>query len=551
MSTLPDPCATYQPSKPDPVVCQGCNRKWGDHAPDVRSVFTRIASSTIVSMIEHRAIYTSKARPEPCVAWRPIKYGEDLKVCVCGRLLREHNFKVIINSKHHEQRWNMEIGKPAAEEKKPQCLTRLEINKGMFIMCMEDKGHAGFHKHDGVANYAEWDDAGYKVHRKKFVTRGAPVTLNLTAQSAKPCGQFKPKEGKFGTCEFCLHPYKTHDSWAKGTHIEDIDYFHMPNCKSKSGVKLSCNCMSEEAKQSLLDSAKIWPPLTKTCEEFRQKESGEAGQYNFQLCVCGQPFHRHSLQAKGGVLTWTEWVTAQMTNTQVIEWFVKLGSTPKQRMEKLKPFLEHPSHLTLGAPSPRVLKELYDMLPLSWCKEVEITFPESLRRVVDPSNNANLKVIYCPSCNDQQAISRHATRIVCRKCYAVIGDNNGKWEVVAKAIKIHKPGCLGSAICQCPPDNKVSKVGDSLTEAPKPKISTAQIFGGVTGSDKEQRDTCFSCGAALTVGEMSMCKGCVASNLGDPNWKPNIIPDTPPRHLEDNSRELGKMDWEGPGHNAD
>src|SRR5690242_20202155 len=95
----PESCSAYQPSKDDPVVCVHCRHKWSEHSPDIRSIFTRVAPSQIVSMIEHRMIFTSQAKPELCLHWRPLKYREDLRVCVCGRLLREHNLKVIVNSK--------------------------------------------------------------------------------------------------------------------------------------------------------------------------------------------------------------------------------------------------------------------------------------------------------------------------------------------------------------------------------------------------------------------------------------------------------------------
>lgn len=457
MSKSAQPCQGYRPLKSDPIICNCCRWSWGAHTPDVRSVFTKISSPGIVAVVEHRFSYTSQSHPDPCTEWRPISYGEDLKICSCGRLFHEHNLRVQMRSKERdrppvkpESSVNIHIPESAT-----QCRVQLQIGAGCYILCLLPKDHLGLHKHSGKAVTAEWDA------EKSTIVRHEPERM-----ADRACGNFSPKVDGPGTCRWCNRRYTDHQGDARGRHLEELTHLHMQSCKCVVNVGSACSCIVDTLKQQILDS------MVGNCPEYRPR-GGET--HTTQMCVCGKQFYKHAEQARGGFTLWSEWRAIRMTNQEVIDWFVGLGKTPVERMVRLKDHLEHPSSVDPYAPPIDVVEELYQMLPMDYRELVEI-----------------------------QRKPRLITTLVKR----------------TTPVVVHKPGCLGSATCNCAPPLAAMVAGVALTPSQVNRIVDPDEPKDANGN----RLTCFSCGDKLTKEEVSICRGCVDLQLGHADWSPQSKP---------------------------
>ena len=485
MAKAQQSCIQYRPLKSDPGICDACRWTWGSHTPDVRAVFAMVSSAGVLAVVEHRHSYMSQTHPDPCTELRPIKYGDDLKICICGRLGHEHNLRVQMRSKEKEAtpiKPHHSSINPHIPEASKQCRTQLQVSAGSYILCLLLKGHetlpkdnpaySAMHKHSGKAFDAEWDS------EKSTIVRHQP---DRTADKA--CGGFSPKVDAPGTCRWCNRRYTDHRDDARGRHLEDIIHLHMPTCKSVVNMGSSCSCITEPNKQRILDT------MLQECPEFQPQGSDT---HNTQMCVCGRHFYKHTDAARGNLILWSEWRASKMTNAEVVDWFLGLGATPTDRMVKLKWHIEHPSAVDPHAPPADVIDELYQMLPMTWRELVEVK--RRPRLITTPVERTTPQVI-------------------------------------------HKPGCLGSSTCKCAPPAMVG--GVALTPGQISRLVDPDEPKDANGN----RLTCFSCGDPLSMEEVSICRVCVDLQLGHADWSPQPKPPKGPRLHTEPPREGSQDDF--------
>lgn len=402
-------CTSYKPSKHDPVICAGCAWSWGAHSPDVRSVFCKISAQGVVTAIEHRYSYTSQAKPEYCNELRPIKYGEDLAICECGRFDREHNLRVQIRYKEKlKSGFKEKVVESYLGDTSKQCRKSLNTAPGVYTMCMLGAGHPGLH--EGHGGTPVWDDVG-KVNALE------PSAVRIR-QAQKPCGLFAPQTSKPGWCRYCNHKYIDHPEDCRGYELEELTHLHAPSCKSIVGLgEQACTCLTDTSKQMLLDT------LTQEHKAKCAKYTPQDGMAQYvQVCkTCHYPFYKHALPARENFGTWTEWRAAHMTDQEVFRWFINLGSDDKERMQAFMRHLDKPEHMNAYAPSPRLIKLMWEFLPEKLqnlgrppiVDGVALT-PSQVSNIIDPDSRRD-----CYSCGGPLELNE---TYVCADCTPNLND---------------------------------------------------------------------------------------------------------------------------------
>lgn len=398
-------CNSYKPQKRDPVICDTCLWSWGAHSADVQSVFTAISSSTITSLIHLRWKYVSAERPDPCTELRPHKYGEDLSICDCGRFQHEHNLKVQIRYREKARQEFKPIMREAdyMAKNSKQCRAVISTQPGLFVNCLLDKDHFGPHKHDddhGIC--AIWDGRESTIINKR--------KNEVVRKSTNPCTKFEPLVDRPGTCRWCQHQYISHSEPARGFLLEDLEHLHSGYCKSVTrNGQHPCDCLTDANKQRMLDTLNTGKGVP--CKKF---DPLEENRNKIDLCRCGRRFYDHWREAKGGFLTWTEWRASHMSNKEIIDWFMNLGPDDASRMKKFKHHLDHPSHLHPEAPSPSLIKLMWEMLPLTLRKLAGDSFAEKVLKTVTPSSTSDNE--RCYECGGPLSMEE---TIVCKGCVSL------------------------------------------------------------------------------------------------------------------------------------
>lgn len=450
---LAAPCQGYSPLKRDPATCNTCLWSWGSHAPAVRSVFARISSQTILSIIEHRWSYISQLpRAEHCNTYRPIKYGEDLSVCTCGRFQHEHNIRVQVR---YKESLKMEA---KAEESSlshvrddmsypsgsNQCRSSLQVKPGMWIMCLDKSGHypGTDHYHEDSKTKTTWKHTGEQtIINKKDGVKSAPIIW--------PCSGFQPQVDNPGTCRNCAHQYITHPEKARGFDLEELTDLHAPNCKSViMNGQHYCNCMTDQAKQKLLDSMKKGKS---GCSKFTPRMGLTQSEI---WCECGARFYDHTAAARENFGTWTEFRAAHMTNQEVIRWFMDLGMDDESRMQKFVHHMDHPSHMDAYAPPPKLIKLMWELLPEALQKlgRKQKKDAKSNNLPIDPDierditvNSEGRKVCY--SCG---AVLELTEEIICHGCVSLnmVGGSVGDTSALGtrQMMSLKGPAVVGSKL---------------------------------------------------------------------------------------------------------
>lgn len=365
-------CATYDPSR-----CRVCSNRFAEHIKSVREAWWRSAPDVMIDLLKLRLKFLDQANPEPCVHWNPICVGEDLRVCLCGRIRNEHNLRVIVRGeavlkgKRNETAPMSKIIPVAPDKIHPsyglyvntsgQCSSYRKLEPGTAVYCRKMLDHVRkgdpIHEHEGPRIRLTWMDS-------TSVQLGEPFTIRRTASSA--CEDFSPVTELPGYCKFCGFSYIEHSEKGRGFQLEDMPELHSPGCVSvvKTGLN-RCSCLDDSVKQMMLDSLgevrkrTASRPVTPTeCSAFDPPQSQTS-----DACKCGKRFHEHSLTAKQGFDTWARWRAAHMTDIEVINWFVGLGTDHPSRMREFKHHLDKPDNLSTTAPPPEVIKRISQMLP--------------------------------------------------------------------------------------------------------------------------------------------------------------------------------------------
>ena len=84
------------------------------------------------------------------------------------------------------------------------------------------------------------------------------------------------------------------------------------------------------------------------------------------LCQnCSKRFYDHEQEHREGFDSWTEWRAAHMSNDDVIQWFLDLGSDEVSRARQFRKRIDDYDFLDkTWPPSKKLIQELYSMLPL-------------------------------------------------------------------------------------------------------------------------------------------------------------------------------------------
>lgn len=389
-------CQNYVPQV-DPAKCVTCGKRWNDHHKDVRSTFTNGTTEGVIHMMEHRLSYLNQSSPQICPRWRPVKYGEDITLCECGRMLHEHNLRTIVR-------------KTMTTSPTPRIV---ETGPGWTTLS----------------------------------TEAAPGKPPI----GKPCGHFCPEVDDPAHCKWCKFVYIAHTPDCRGLDLEEMTHLHATHCKSVVNIGSSCTCMSDAVKQGLLNSMKVIkasgikrpadstaaiPELTPAqgCAWFRSLYGDHQGT---QTCECGRAFYAHTVTACDGLRTWTEWRASRMTNEQVIAWFLKCGINDTARMEHLKHHLVCPSHMDPEAPSPSMIRALWEMMPQNMKEliprfkvkplpgnhppppEADVTTTPSIIGGVEPKIDGVGPRTTCYSCGDPLKPGRES---ICEGCVTQLAD---------------------------------------------------------------------------------------------------------------------------------
>lgn len=429
MSHRITPCSNFAPQG-DPVKCLYCQQRWIDHPVETRHKFVTQASEGVVAMVEHRHSYKCQSNPQPCLKWRPINYGENIKICECGRMAYEHNLKIIKQIADTTPRTPISP-KPVAVREAPaplpdasQCPHSFPSGR-TFYHCYKSKGHVGFHEHVGHDFEATWSSdtgmpviisggaitrgrkfgkakalchASFKlmegVHTLCKKERGhsgdhadASTPPNTWPMNLPPCRGFVPEVDSPGLCKWCHRKYIDHEPGARGLELEGMTHIHSPGCRCIQAVgDVACTCLSDVSKQAMLDkigeiSAGVEPMLTEVCLLYQPAGDPQM----IQICTCGLKFYGHTLDAKQGFGTWTEWRAAHMSNEDVIRWFVNLGDSPKARMTAIQRHLDHPSNMDPFAPSPKFIRIFVELLPMDY----KALLPGRVKPIKPPPTDKN------------------------------------------------------------------------------------------------------------------------------------------------------------------
>lgn len=179
-------CKRFLPSK-DPIKCT-CGRTFDDHSKVVRKGFVDTASDGVIHLVELRRSFVVNAYAPRCEDWKPVRYGEDLILCECGRLIYEHNLGTIVG-KMRKQKEDSAVA---------QCTSTLKLpsgnNSNTLFHCLLDTGHSGDHEHHGRDFSGSW----------KEIDGASIITADLTNTKAVGANQcqalHKVAEGSYERC---------------------------------------------------------------------------------------------------------------------------------------------------------------------------------------------------------------------------------------------------------------------------------------------------------------------------------------------------------------
>lgn len=587
----PAECLRFIPSK-DPVRCEFCAGTWIQHSGEVRKNFVDQSPDMVIMMVEHRHSFKAQENPAPCEAWRPVRYGEDLVLCECGRLIFEHKLGRIIkhmrqekestattrctetlqlpipggeftvvsclldanhagNHEHHSEHfsgtWTLRGGVPviASSRGTPgrnQCAESYKVAEGSFERCVLgvghpgqhstyggrkhwtsgqqrpitaeppatpkcgvefrrgqlattcdfpyghlglhswatierptkhpvhpmsgrpicghtythntgleevcefDPGHSGYHSYEIIEQCGEinpWQDPhdasrlGYSIctrtkgHTGHHRCGSSEWLQDVDANTpSKPhwCRAFVPLVDTPGVCKWCSHKYIQHEPGGRGLELEFMLHMHSPGCLCRTGPK-ACTCMDDKQKQAFLDTLAEAPDRKRGMVSCRKFDPNNPQQSD--LCKCGARFYRHELSTREGFGSWTEWRAANMSNADIIQWFVGLGTTPTLRMIALESHMNHPSAMDPFAPPPAVIKELWDLLP----DEVKRYLPKKEKPKQLPSAKQRPKGngvtilrssvdgnrTTCFNCSKELTMAEHS---ICKSCQGLLTASN-------------------------------------------------------------------------------------------------------------------------------
>lgn len=196
-------------------------------------------------------------------------------------------------------------------------------------------------------------------------------------QAQTACGQYWGSITTPGTCH-CGKKWIEHR--VKPLVVEAFLDLHQPNCKCViQNGDVPCTCMTDQEKQQKLDNlaAKKEEKTAMSCRQFKSKSSGHTH------CECGFPFYQHSRAACNGHTTWFEWRADNLSDKDLLEWFMGLpGKNRQDRITALRTSLSNPNWKHAPGqgkvnPSPRVRAALMDAL----CGEHNIKSPKDLEKL--------------------------------------------------------------------------------------------------------------------------------------------------------------------------
>lgn len=160
-----------------------------------------------------------------------------------------------------------------------------------------------------------------------------------------PCGQFYGSLDTPGRCSVCSMKWIEHPPKNRGLASEAFYQLHQTWCKCVvMNGDVECSCMDFDEQQASLDglTAKPTPKkdLRMPCKQFQSKSQGHT-----HCLHCGEPFYNHSKDACGGHTMFMDWRAANMTNKELLEWFMTLpGDTRAARIKSLERLLADPTH---------------------------------------------------------------------------------------------------------------------------------------------------------------------------------------------------------------
>lgn len=237
--------------------------------------------------------------------------------------------------------------------------------------------------------------------------------------TGKPvCGKFWSSHKTPGKCEICHYKWIDHSDIARGRMIEDLEHIHQLWCKCVQLPGAECTCMTDEAAQVRLDQM----GERVACKKFKSKSVG-----NTTCGDCGEPFYQHSSASRNGHIEWLDWQQHNMTQQQVLTWFMLLGQTRKHRLDVVRrilvdPSFRHPTQNDKTSPDLYTIGSIYEALTHEEVEPIAkagpaMTVNEVLSKVATDDEIANDKAFICYSCGEFRAKVEGAVCAGCAKDY--------------------------------------------------------------------------------------------------------------------------------------
>lgn len=179
-------------------------------------------------------------------------------------------------------------------------------------------------------------------------------------QSRVSCGQFYASLQRPGHCLICTNTWQQHSDKARTLEVERFTVLHKDWCKCLTmNGDVPCDCLTDTEKQVQLENmgdGKV------SCKQFKSRTVGNAN-----CGTCGFGFYRHAESACQGFKYFQDWHASNMTDRELLEWFVSLGKTRDERLQVLRRILADPNVKVTNAngkisPSMRMMRGMLEAI---------------------------------------------------------------------------------------------------------------------------------------------------------------------------------------------